>query len=95
MNVPAIMGVVFGTGLTYFVTDSVKLSLLGTTTGAISAGILNGKENDYNGPSHFCQTACATIWPILLHDDSQPIPMFFEDDDEDDLDILDMPLYFD
>ncbi|BAW98277.1 hypothetical protein [Vibrio phage pTD1] len=56
---------------------------------------MNGKENDYNGPSHFCQTACATIWPILLHDDSQPIPMFFEDDDEDDLDILDMPLYFD
>ncbi|AGB07254.1 hypothetical protein [Vibrio phage VP4B] len=95
MNLAALAGAVFGTGITYASTESTGLTILSAAAGLATTVILEDKENEYSGPGDFTKAACASLAPILLHrEEPEPIPFSFDEEDED-FDILDMPLYFD
>lgn len=98
MNVPALMGAVFGTAITYATTEDTKLTLIGATAGLITAGILNSDQNNYSGPGDFSKSACASVWPVLFYDEKEDVIPFYLDDEpmtNDEESILDLPIYFD
>ncbi|AUR81087.1 hypothetical protein FDJ25_gp129 [Vibrio phage Aphrodite1] len=104
MNVPAVLGAVFGTAITGLATEDPKATLLGAATGLITVGILDSvkKENeDQDGdfltnlsPRDFCTTACASLWPSLVYEKEELYQPRILDDDElwTEDDILDLPI---
>lgn len=96
MNLAALAGAVFGTGVTYASTESTGLTILSAAAGLTTAVILEEKANEYSGAGDFTKAACVSLAPILLHrEEPIPIPFSFDEEEDDDYDILDMPLYFD
>lgn len=100
MNVPAVLGAMFGTAITGATTEDLKMTLLGAATGAITVGILDSTRNEDKpslGTRDFCTSACASIWPVLIYEKPQEyIPYYFEEDEQfTGDDILDMPITFD